>query len=129
MGSDLRFVYRHFPLSRLHPHAESAAEAAEAAGEQGRFWQMHSLLFENQQTLDPWRLIGLAETLHLDVVRSARELQQHVYRNRVREDFLSGLNSGVNGSPTFFINGQRYDGPWDLVGLLEALETARTVAV
>jgi protein-disulfide isomerase len=124
MGDNLRFVFRHFPLTQIHPHAEAAAEAAEAAGAQDRFWEMHDLLYENQQMLDPWHLVGFAEQLRLDAVRFARELQEHVYHDRVREDFMSGVSSGVNGTPAFFINGLRHDGSWDLLPLLEALENA-----
>jgi protein-disulfide isomerase len=125
VGDDLRFVFRHFPLTEIHPHAEAAAEAAEAAGAQDRFWEIHDLLYENQQVLDPWHLVGFARQLGLDAVRFARELQEHVYRDRVREDFISGVRSGVNGTPAFFINGLRYDGSWDLIPLLEALENAK----
>jgi protein-disulfide isomerase len=124
IGDELRFVFRHFPLTQIHPHAEAAAEAAEAAGSQGRFWEMHDLLFENQQALDPWHLVGFAEQLGLDAVRFARELQVHKYHDRVREDFMSGVRSGVNGTPAFFINGVRHDGSWEFSPLLTALEEA-----
>ncbi|HEY0322508.1 MAG TPA: thioredoxin domain-containing protein [Pyrinomonadaceae bacterium] len=124
LGDGLRFVFRHFPLTQIHPHAERAAEASEAAGAQGRFWEMHDLLFENQQTLDDRHLVFFAETLELDVVRFARELQAGVYRERVREDFMSGVRSGVNGTPTFFINGVRHDGQWDTESLLAGIERA-----
>ena len=124
MGDRLRFVFRHFPLTQIHPHAESAAEAAEAAGAQHKFWQMHDLLFENQQMIDPRHLVGFAEALGLDMERFVRELEGGLYRERVREDFMSGVRSGVNGTPAFFINGVRYDGPLDLALLLEALESA-----
>ncbi len=124
MGDQLRFVFRHFPLTQIHPHAESAAEAAEAAGAQRKFWPMHDLLFENQPTLDPWHLVGFAEALGLDTERFAREVEEGRHRERVREDFMSGVRSGVNGTPAFFINGVRHDGPWDLMPLLEALESA-----
>jgi protein-disulfide isomerase len=124
MDDRLRFVFRHFPLTQIHPHAEAAAEAAESAGAQDRFWEMHDLLYENQQMLDPRHLVGFAEQLHLDTVRFARELQRHVHHDRVREDFTSGVRSGVNGTPTFFINGLRHDGSWELGPLLKALESA-----
>jgi protein-disulfide isomerase len=129
MGERLRFAFRHFPLTQIHPMAEPAAEAAEAAGAQGKFWEMHNLLFENQQTLDPEYLLGFAEKLGLDTERFMRELEEGVYRERVREDFMSGVRSGVNGTPSFFINGVRYDGSWDVVPLLEALETASVASV
>ena len=124
MGDNLRFVFRHFPLTQIHPHAEGAAEASEAAGAQGQFWEMHDLLYENQRALDPLHLLGYAEELELDTQRFVRELEEHVYHLRVREDFMSGVRSGVNGTPAFFINGIRHDGSWDLVPLLEALEIA-----
>ena len=124
MGDQLRFVFRHFPLTQIHPHAEGAAEASEAAAAQGRFWEMHDLLYENQRALDQMHLLGYAEELGLDTQRLGRELEERVYQPRVREDFMSGVRSGVNGTPAFFINGIRYDGSWDLVPLLEALESA-----
>ena len=124
IGKQLRFVFRHFPLTQIHPHAEPAAEASEAAGAQDRFWEMHDLLFENQHLLDPRHLVGFAEALNLDTERFVREFESHRYHERVREDFMSGVRSGVNGTPTFFINGYRYEGSWDLMPLLEALEAA-----
>jgi protein-disulfide isomerase len=124
MEDQLRFVFRHFPLTQIHPHAEPAAEASEAAGAQGRFWEMHDVLYENQPRLDSPHLVLFAEGLGLDVARFERELAQGVYRERVRGDFLSGVRSGVNGTPAFFINGMRYDGSWDLPQLVEALESA-----
>src|SRR6266478_8776518 len=124
MGARLRFVFRHLPLTQIHPHAEGAAEASEAAGAQGQFWEMHDLLFENQRALDAMHLPGYAEELNLDARRFVRELEERVHQRRVREDFMSGVRSGVNGTPAFFINGVRYDGPWDHAPLLEALESA-----
>ena len=124
MGDHLRFVFRHFPLTQIHPHAEVAAEAAESAGAQGSFWEMHDLMYENQEVLDPRHLVAFAEQLSLDTIRFARELRDHVYHDRVRQDFTSGVRSGVNGTPAFFINGFRYDGSWDFGPLLKALESA-----
>lgn len=126
LGDRLQFAYRHFPLAQIHPHAEDAAEAAEAAGAQGRFWKMHDLLFRNQQTLEDRQLIHFAGRLGLDVARFRSELLEHVHHQRVREDFKSGVKSGVNGTPTFFINGVRYDGAWQM--LLEELAERVTVA-
>jgi protein-disulfide isomerase len=120
-GDDLRFAYRHFPLSQIHPHAYQAAEAAEAAGAQGRFWEMHDLLFANQDRLGLRDLIGYAGALELDLERFVTDLRGHAYADRLREDFLSGVRSGVNGTPTFFVNGMRHDGGYDLEALLEAL--------
>ena len=124
LGDQLRFVFRHFPLTQMHPHAERAAEAAEAAGAQGRFWQMHDLLFEHQQSLSDSHLLLYAEAIDLDTDRFARELAEGVHQPRVREDFMSGVRSGVNGTPTFFINGVRHDGPFDLSALLYAIQRA-----
>ncbi len=124
MEDDLRFVFRHFPLTQTHPHAEPAAEGSEAAGAQGRFWEMHDLLYENQGTLDAWHLAQFAHELGLNTRRFVRELEEGTHRERVREDFLSGVKSGVNGTPAFFINGARYDGSWDIEPLLLALKSA-----
>ena len=124
MADQLRFVFRHFPLTQIHAHAEGAAEASEAAAAQGQFWEMHDVLYENQQALDPLHLLGYAEEMGLDTQRFVRELEERVHQPRVRKDFMSGVRSGVNGTPAFFINGIRYDGSWELVPLLEALESA-----
>jgi protein-disulfide isomerase len=113
-GDELRFVYRHFPLTQVHPHAERAAEAAEAAGAQGQFWEMHDTLFENQGALDDEDLLEYAQELGLDVLAFRRDLLAGTFKPRVREDFMSGVRSGVNGTPTFFISGHRHDAPWDL---------------
>jgi protein-disulfide isomerase len=121
MGDDLRFAYRHFPLSQIHPHAYQAAEAAEAAGVQGRFWEMHDLLFENQDRLSLRDVLTLATALGLDLERFVGDLRAHAHADRLREDFLSGIRSGVNGTPTFFVNGVRHDGGFDRESLLEAV--------
>jgi protein-disulfide isomerase len=123
LGNDLRFAFRHFPLSQIHPHAYQAAEAAEAAGAQGRFWEMHDLLFENQDRLGLRDLIGFAGALGLDLERFVTDLRGHAHAGRLREDFLSGVRSGVNGTPTFFVNGLRHDGGYDVEVLLEALRS------
>jgi protein-disulfide isomerase len=124
MGERLRFVFRNFPITTSHPHAEQAAESAEAAASQGRFWQMHDLLYENQQRLQAPDLRDYAERLALDVERFDRELAEHAHAARVREDFMSGVRSGVNGTPTFYINGARHDDSYDIETLLAALERA-----
>jgi protein-disulfide isomerase len=121
MSDQLRFAYRHFPLAQIHPHAQGAAEAAEAAGAQRRFWEMHNVLFEHQDRLAARDLLAYASRLGLDVSRFAIELNTHAHAPRVREDFLSGVRSGVNGTPTFFINGVRHNGGYDLESLLTAL--------
>jgi len=122
MSRRLLFVFRNFPLSEMHPHAEHAAEAAEAAATQGKFWEMHDWLYEHQQTLEDTDLVRAAKGLGLDASRVERELATAAHAKRVRQDFRSGVRSGVNGTPTFFINGVRYDGSWDLETLLQVLE-------
>ncbi len=124
MGERLRFVFRNFPISTSHPHAEQAAEAAEAAASQGRFWPMHDLLYENQSRLRDQDLHAYAEKLQLDIEPFDKEMADHVHAERVREDFMSGVRSGVNGTPTFYINGARHDGSYDVETLLAALERA-----
>ncbi|HEX5829554.1 MAG TPA: thioredoxin domain-containing protein [Gemmatimonadaceae bacterium] len=112
LGPRLRFVYRNFPLRESHPHAQHAAEAAEAAGAQGKYWAMHDALFEHQAALEDDDLVAYARALGLDAERVARELAEGTHTARVRADFRSGVRSGVNGTPTFFVNGERYDGTW-----------------
>jgi protein-disulfide isomerase len=124
LGDRMRFVFRNFPLTQAHPHAQHAAEAAEAAAVQGKFWEMHDYLFEHQQALDDAHLVHYAVALHLDEETFKREMTTHVYTNRVREDFLSGVRSGVNGTPTFYINGVRHDASYALETLLAAIEAA-----
>ncbi len=118
------FVFRNFPLTQIHPHAQAAAEAAEAAGGQDAFWPMHDHLYEHQDALDNESLIAYAGELGLDVERFERELAAHEYTERVRTDFMSGVRSGVNGTPTFFINGRRHDDAWDLNTLLATVDAA-----
>jgi protein-disulfide isomerase len=122
MGDNLCFAFRHFPLTTIHPYAEGAAEAAEAAGAQGKFWQMHDALYENQDALDYQHLLLYAEQLGLDMQPFADDLARHAYLERIREDFISGVRSGVNGTPTFFINGVRHEGSYDFAALYEAIE-------
>ncbi len=105
----------------MHPHSERAAEAAEAAGAQGNFWKMHETLFQNQQALEDEDLVRYASSLGLDEVRLIREVESGAYATRVRDDFKSGVRAGVNGTPTFFVNGQRYDGARGLEEMLAAL--------
>lgn len=123
MNDGLRFVFRNFPIDS-HPHAHQAAEAAEAAGRQGKFWEMHDLLYENQRHLRDEDLRGYAENLGLDGELIAKELDEHLHATRVHDDFLSGVRSGVNGTPTFYINGVKHDGAYEMETLLAALERA-----
>jgi protein-disulfide isomerase len=122
MGDKLRFAFRNFPITTSHPHAEQAAEAAEASGSQGKFWEMHDTLYENQRQLGDADLHAYAERLGLDLESFDRDLAGHVHAARVREDFMSGVRSGVNGTPTFYINGTRHDDSYDLETLLAALQ-------
>ena len=115
LRDQLGFVFRNFPLSQIHPHAERAAEAAEAADALGgpeKFWEMHDALFENQEALGGEDLVFYAHELGLDEKQVALALRTREFAPRVREDFIGGVRSGVNGTPTFFINGERYDGDW-----------------
>jgi len=125
LGKRLCFAFRNFPLINSHPHAEHAAEAAEAAGAQGRFWEMHDLLYENQEALEDEDLARYATALKLDASRFMSEVSSDAHLLRVREDFRSGARNGVNGTPTFFINGERYDGVPGVEQLLEALTEER----
>jgi protein-disulfide isomerase len=122
LGDKLRFVYRHYAFARLHPHAELAAQAAEAAGAQGKFWEMHDTLFKNWHSLDWNDLIAYARRLDLDTDRFARELKSEMYLPRVREDFRTGVQNGVYGTPGIFVNGVRHDGSYDFDTLLAAME-------
>jgi protein-disulfide isomerase len=124
LGDDLLFAFRHFPLTQIHSHALDAAIAAEAAGAQGRFWELHDLLFTHQDRLAPRDLLVLARSIDLDLERFAEDLTQRKYEPRVRRDFLSGIRSGVNGTPTFFINGMRHNGGWNLESLLDGIRAA-----
>ena len=122
LSSELRFVFRNFPLTNMHEHAMNAAETAEAASAQGKFWPMHDFLYEHQATLgDPRIALGYAKKLGLDSQRLEREIAQHVYQKRIKDDFMSGVRSGVNGTPTFYVNGLRHDGEAVANALIEAL--------
>lgn len=123
LGGQIRFVYRHFPLVEMHPHAEIAAESAEFAGAAGRFWEMHDALFENQERLSIPAIFLLGEDLGLPESGLRNALESGQYRNKVRNDFTSGVRSGVNGTPTFFINGVRHDGGYDYDSLLMGIQT------
>jgi protein-disulfide isomerase len=118
----LRFVFRHFPLEQVHPHALLAAQAAECAGAQKKFWEMHDLLFEHQSHLKKQHLIGYAEQLQLDRVNFIAELDDEIYLQRVREHIDSGERSGVRATPTFYINGRLQDVSFGLHGLVDGIE-------
>jgi protein-disulfide isomerase len=128
MGDGLRLAYRHYPITLSHSHAELAAEAAEAAGAQGRFWEMHAKLFINQDALDRPSLERYAIEIGLDVARFHMDLATGAHRDRVQSDIESGEESGVAWTPTFFINGVRFGYASSLDGLLEALRTAAAAA-
>jgi protein-disulfide isomerase len=121
-GKRLSFVFRNFPLSQMHPHAESAAETAEFAGAHDKFWQMHDLLYENQARLGNELFVELAQELHLAPAQLIEALETKEFKARVRADFSGGVRSGVNGTPTFFIHGVRHDGPYDFASLVQAID-------
>lgn len=118
LGDQLRFVYRNFPLREIHPHAQHAAEAAEAASAQGKFWETHDYLFEHQRALDDAHLREYATTLSLNNQLFEQDMVQHRYAGKIEDDLLGGMQSGVQGTPTFFINAVRYDGGYDKESLL-----------
>lgn len=127
LGARLRFVFRNFPLTEAHPHAAHAAEAAESVAAHGgsdAFWTMHDLIFEPQQDLSETSLGTLAGQAGVTADLVLADLAAERFVERVQEDFMSGVRSGVNGTPTFFIDGIRYDGPWDEESLTSALERA-----
>jgi protein-disulfide isomerase len=123
-GNRLRFVFRNFPLREIHPHAEAAAETAEFAGEHKKFWEMHDLIFENQSALSERVLGELAQRLSLDVNALRESVRSGVFSERVARDFSGGVRSGVNGTPTFFINGARHDGSFDFATLAAGIQDA-----
>jgi protein-disulfide isomerase len=122
LGEKLKFVFRNFPLSEVHPDALNAAKVAEASALQGKFWEMHDALFENQENLDVESLGDYAAELKLDVEKLNDDVGKASVENRVETDFEGGVRSGVNGTPTFFVNGVRYDGDWEYGPFLNALK-------
>lgn len=112
LGDDLRVVFRNFPLAESHPHATAAAQAAEAAARQNKFWEMHDVLLENQQALSSHDLMDYAKQVGLDLEQFKQDLKSGAVSDKVDADFESGARSGVNGTPSFFINGEKYDGDW-----------------
>jgi len=125
LGDQLRFVFRHFPRPE-HPHARHAAEAAEAAAAQGRFWQMHDMLFEHQGALEDRDLLGYAAAIGLDVARFEHDLTTHLYLEHVHADLESGVRSGAHGTPTFFINGMKHEGADTFEDLMGAIREQLT---
>jgi protein-disulfide isomerase len=121
-GKRLRFVFRNFPLGEMHPHAEFAAETAEFAGAHGKFWEMHDLLYESQNRLGGELFQELAKRLKLAWADLLTALEKREFLARVRADFAGGVRSGVNGTPTFFVNGKRHDAPFEYVDLVAAIE-------
>jgi protein-disulfide isomerase len=124
MGEDMRFVFRHMPLTQIHPMAQPAAEAAEAAGAQGKFWPMHELIYENQDLLSPALLMRLGQRLGLDMQRFTDDLASHRFLSKVKEDFMGAVRSGAAGTPSFFIDGEPYEGGFDDESLIDALRFA-----
>jgi protein-disulfide isomerase len=125
-GSRLRFVFRHFPLAQVHPNAEAAAESAEYAGAQGMFWEMHDGIYQNQDRIGLPLFFALAGTLGLSEAGLREALVNATFAPKVRADFLGGVRSGVNGTPTFFINGRRHDGSFAFEELSDAIEAHLT---
>jgi protein-disulfide isomerase len=121
-GEHLRFAFRHFPRTNVHPHAEAAAEVAEAAGEQNKFWEMHDTLFANYTRLDGESLLRYAADLRLDMERFERAITGRRFTQKVRGDLISGTDSGVRGTPTYFINGVRHFGSGQFETLVQAIE-------
>jgi len=123
-GEQLRFVFRNFPLNRIHPYAEAAAQTAEFAAAHDKFWPMHDLLLENQPRLSTGVFAELAKSLGLDSAELKAALENGTFERRVHVDFTGGVRSGVNGTPTFFLNGERYDGVKDFESMAAAIEAA-----
>lgn len=121
-GNDLCVVFRNFPLVQVHPFSTGAAQAAEAAGAQGKFWQMHDLLYEHQEALEFEDLVSYARELELDVERFWQEIENDAFSEKVAQDIRGGIRSGVNGTPTFFLNGIRYDDSWDFDNFSAAIQ-------
>ena len=121
-GDKICFVFRNFPLNDIHPYAQNAAEAAEAAASQNLFWDMHDYLFEHQKELDYTHLLEYAGKVGLDIERFKKDLVGHVYASLIDESLKTGVNSGVEGTPTFFVNGVHYEESWDLKTFSDVLE-------
>ncbi len=124
----IRFVFRNFPVSQLHPHADQAAEAAEAAAAQGKFWEMYELLLRPASRLDVESLLGYAERLDLDTGRFSNDVMGNVHAARIERDVREGTRNGVNSTPKFYVDGQRIDGKFPLDGLVDAVRAAVATA-
>ncbi len=118
---NVRLVFRHFPITSTHPHAEMAAEVAEAAGAQGKFWEMYDMIYTHQEHMDFEDLRGYAQDIGLDMQQFDDAMKGRIYQKEVKKDFKDGIQDGVNGTPTIFINRQRYDGPREREAMLEAI--------
>ncbi len=122
-GDQLAFVFRNFPLSQMHAHAFHAAEAAEIAADEGKFWEMHDIMFENQDQLDDLGLAKMADRIGLDPKQFLVNLESNSKKDKVQSDFMSGVESGVNGTPSFYINGAKYNGSWDYATFSNVLKS------
>lgn len=122
LGADLKFVFRNFPLRKIHPNAYPAAVATEAAALQGKFWEMHDIIFENQKTLEPGHILGFANSIGLDMERFQKDILDESLFIKARKDFESGMKSGVNRTPTFFVNRKKFNGDWSANQLFQYLE-------
>lgn len=123
LGKNLAFVYRSFPLTEIHPHAEHAAEAAEIADAANKFWEYHDVLFKHQDALNDSSLSSYAYDLGIDSDDFLHGLEGEEYKDKVQQVFMAGVESGVNGTPTFFVNGSRYDGDWEYEPFMEYLSS------
>lgn len=121
-GEDLNFVFRNFPLRKIHPNAYPAAVATEAAARQGKFWEMHDIIFENQKALEPANILEYAQSIGLDSDRFQKDILDESLYLKARKDFESGMKSGVNRTPTFFVNGRKFNGDWAKGELVRYLE-------
>lgn len=123
LGPDLKFVFRNFPLQEIHPDAYNAALATEAASFQDKFWEMHDIIFENQDALTMEDIFDYAKTIGLDLEQFEKDIRKVAIATKVEEDFESGMRSGVNGTPSFFVNGKKYNGDWDEHILIQYLKS------
>ena len=122
LGDKLKFIFRNFPLAEIHPHATNAAVATEAAAAQGKFWEMHDAIYKNQGKMEDTDLVNHANKIGLDVQKFEADFEKEITQQKVENDFESGVRSGVNGTPSFFINGQKYEGSWDELSMLDYLD-------